>query len=214
MRCDLLLQTDKVSKNGIAEKVHLALAIQQKDIYQFASIFNKQPTFTWEMDTAVKAVTAYRILVATTPQYLNENKVDFWDSKKTNSNKTAAVYKGKPLETGKIYYWKVQIWSDKNGASPFSETASFYLNAPDTAEVFAHHPLSSEVQNPMEIVKKANNSYFLDFGKDALGQLQLHLTSEKSDSIWIEVGEALADKSTIAKDAGRNIQNWLFLLSV
>lgn len=214
LRCDLLLHTDKVSKNGIPEKVPLETAIQQKGIYQFAQVFNKQPTFTWEVDTAVEAVTAYRILVATTPQYLNENKGVFWDSKKTNSNKTAVLYKGKPLETGKIYYWKVQIWNDKNIETPFSETASFYLNTPDSTEVFAHHPLSAEVQNPIEIVKKADNSYFLDFGKDALGQLQLHLTSEKSDSIWIEVGEALADENTIHKDAGRNIRYLRYPLSI
>jgi hypothetical protein len=221
LRCDLLLQTDKVRQNGIETKIPLETAIQQKDVYQFAKIFSKQPTFTWELDNSVETATAYRILVATTPQYLAENKADFWDSKKQRFEQSSrflksapVVYNGKPLETGKIYYWKVQIWNEKNVETPFSETASFYLHTPDSTEIFAHHPLSAEVQKPIHIVKKADNSYFLDFGKDALGQLSLHLTSEKSDSIWIEVGEALADKTTIHKDAGRNIRYLRYPLSI
>ena len=221
LRCDLLLHTDKVSKNGIAEKRSLETAVQQKDVYQFAKVFNKQPSFTWAMDTAVKTVTAYRLLVASTPQYLAENKADFWDSKKTKATDNQASYNGKPLESGKIYYWKVQVWDDKDVETPFSETASFYLNAPDTTEVFAHHPLSAEIQKPVDHVigvniggKKGKNTYFFDFGKDALGQLQLHLTSKTKDSIWIEVGEALSKNYTIDTNPGRNIRYLRYPLSI
>lgn len=221
LRCDLLLHTDKVSKNGIVEKQSLETAVQQKDIYQFAKVFNKQPTFTWAMDTVVKTVKAYRLLIASTPQYLKENKADFWDSKKQRFEKSApVVYKGKPLETGKIYYWKVQVWNEKNVETPFSETASFYLNAPDSMEIFAHHPLTVEIQKPIDQVIGVNigkirkNIYFFDFGKDALGQLQLQLTSKKKDSIWIEVGEALSGEYTIDTNPGRNIRYLRYPLSI
>ncbi|MBL7814338.1 MAG: family 78 glycoside hydrolase catalytic domain [Saprospiraceae bacterium] len=221
LRCDLLLQTDKVYKNGIPVTIPLAEAVQQKDVYQFAHIFNKKPRFTWSTDTTIKGITAYHILVATTPQYLAENKADRWNFRKQELGQSSkflksasVIYNGKPLEIGKIYYWTVKIWDENNNETPFSDIASFYLNAPDSAEVFAHHPLSAEIQKPIDVVKKNDGSYFLDFGKDALGQLSLHLTSEQADSIWIEVGEALADKNTIHKEAGRNIRYLRYPLSI
>ncbi|WP_428662291.1 alpha-L-rhamnosidase C-terminal domain-containing protein [Runella sp.] len=206
LRCDLLLHTGKVSKGGFAVKEPLTSAIQQKSSYQFPLIFNKKPTFNWVLSPAIKNASAFRILVASAPEYLNENKADFWDSKKIKNSHSQAVYNGKPLETGHIYYWKVQVWNDKNEITPFSETASFYLNAPDPTEVFAHYPLAAEMQHPAQLIKKEPDTYFLDFEKDALAQLQLHLTSPVNDSIWIEVGEAIEKPGTIHKNPGRNIR--------
>lgn len=206
LRVDLLLNTNQVYQSGILTNESLENAINQKQQFQFAYISNKQPNFNWEVANSIGKVTAYRILLASNAQLLAQNKADLWDSPKVNSNKNKAVYNGKTLESGKIYYWKVQVWDDKGKASDFSKTSSFYLDKPDEAEPFAHQPLAAEVQGPVQITKTGSDAYFLDFGKDALGQLTLHLTSPKSDSIWIEVGEALESPTHIHKNAGRSIR--------
>jgi hypothetical protein len=51
LRCDFLLDTEKVSRYGIQVNEPLASALNQKDKYQFAIIYNKQPIFNWEVDT-------------------------------------------------------------------------------------------------------------------------------------------------------------------
>lgn len=206
LRTDLLLHTDQVRKSGLAVDLPLEKASQQPDAYQFAHISSSQPQFSWELDVAQKQASAYRILLASSPQLLLQSKADYWDSKKVKSNHNQAVYQGKPLIPGQIYYWKIQVWNAQNQPTAFSPIASFYLSLPVVAEQFAHHPLAAELQKPVTTVKRAPGSFFLDFGKDALAQLQLHLTAEKSDSVWIEVGELLQKPQTIHKSPGRNIR--------
>lgn len=203
LRCDLLLNTDKVYQSGIPNGQSLESAIKQKQQYQFAYISNTQPHFSWEV---AKEASAYRILVASDAKLLAQNKADLWDSQKVNSNKNSTAYAGRALVPGNIYYWKAQIWDSKRQVSRFSKLSSFFLDKPNEAEPFAHHPLSAEIQEPVQITKTGSDAYFLDFGKDALSQLILHLTSPKSDSIWIEVGEALEASTLIHKNPGRNIR--------
>jgi hypothetical protein len=203
LRCDLLLNTDKVYQRGIPDGQSLETAIRQTQKYQFAYISNTQPRFSWE---TTKETSAYRILVASNPQLLEGNIADLWDSKKVNSNTNSAAYAGKALVPGRIYYWKIQIWDSQRQVSRFSKLSSFFLNTPNEAEPFAHQPLAAEIQEAVEIVKKGEKSYFLDFGKDALGQLNLYLTSPKADSVWIEVGEAVESPTVINKNPGRNIR--------
>ncbi len=206
LRCDLLLNTSNVYQEGILAKQTLAIASQQKQLFQFAYISNKQPHFSWEVATSQSKITACQILVASDTQLLAQNKADYWDSHKVNTGKNRLTYSGKPLDTGKVYYWKVQTWGAGGKASGFSEVAAFYLDAPDKAEPFAHHPLVADIQEPVQLVKTGADAYFLDFGKDALGQLTFNLTSPKTDSIWIEVGEALQQPTVIHKNPGRNIR--------
>lgn len=206
LRCDLLLNANSVSKSGAAVTTTLESASKQLDQYQFATITSKQPTFSWEVDTLIKAVSAYRILVATSTQSLEKNKADYWDSDKVKSTHSRVIYTGKPLETGKIYYWKVEVWNENDVKTSFSQTASFYYGEQNPAELFAHYPLTADIQKAIDIRKIESGAYFLDFGKDALAQLTLHLTSDVADTIWIEVGEAIEKPYTIHKNPGRNIR--------
>ena len=206
LRTDLLLHTDQVRKNGLSVNLPLESAILQPEVYQFARVFNPQPQLSWALGAAMNGASAYRILLASSPQLLQQNQADYWDSQKVKSDQKHAKYHGKPLLPGKVYYWKVQVWSRKNQPGTFSSIASFYLSPSDPVEQFAHHPLAAEIQKPVALVKRGTGSFFLDFGKDALSQLQLHLTSEKTDSIWIEVGELLEAPQVIHKNPGRNIR--------
>jgi hypothetical protein len=206
LRCDLLPHTEVVYKNGIPNFNNIEKAIKEKDIYQFARIVSEKPSFNWKVDTSIASVTAYRILVASSRQMLNLNQGDYWDSKKVISKYNKARYNGKTLQPGNIYYWKVLVWNEKSIHSPFSEISSFAQSKKDSADTFSHHPLTAQFQEAEQIHQTSKNNYFLDFGKDALSQLQLHLSSQKDDTVWIEVGE-LTDKSfSIDKNPGRNIR--------
>lgn len=206
LRCDLLLNTASVNRNGLVAEERLENAIQQSNIYQFANIYNSLPAFSWELSATIKRATAWRIVVASSEKILDQNKADYWDSKKKLSGSSRATYNGKKLIPGKIYHWKVQVWNDENKQSTFSAPQSFYLAREDGEPGFAHYPLKVEVQQSVRMVVKEKGSYFFDFGKDALGQLTFHLSSNNDDSIWISAGEAIKDEDQIDADPGRNIR--------
>ena len=206
LRCDLLLKTNKVSKSGIAVDIPLESAILQKDSFQFPVVYNQHPLFNWEVASSIQHCNAYRILVASSIQLLNQNKADFWDSKKTASHLNKTKYQGADLLANKIYYWKVQVWDEKNNASPFSAIQSFYLSSRDSANEFSRYPLNATINSAVSIVHKGMGSYFFDFGKDALAQLKLRLTSKVIDTIWIAAGEACTNQNEVESNPGQNIR--------
>ncbi|HEV2325800.1 MAG TPA: family 78 glycoside hydrolase catalytic domain [Terracidiphilus sp.] len=88
------------------------------------------PRFFWwiEQDGRGASQSAYQILVATSPAILSQNRGDQWDSGKTNSPDTIQVaYAGKPLQTGKDYYWKIRYWDNNGNPSPYSAVARFSM---------------------------------------------------------------------------------------
>ncbi len=106
----------------------------------------KQPRLSWVMETVERGQlqTAYRILVASTPDKLEDGKADLWDSGKISSGQSAhIIYDGKPLSSRQRYYWKVRVW-DKNGEpTEYSEPAFWemaLLSAPDWQARWLRHP--------------------------------------------------------------------------
>ena len=89
-----------------------------------------RPRFSWVLRHSERGRTqsAYQILVASSKEKLLKDLGDMWDSGKVNSNQSVNVeYAGKPLESGKIYYWKVRWWDDKGRVSPYSKVAKFEM---------------------------------------------------------------------------------------
>ncbi|TFG15373.1 MAG: alpha-L-rhamnosidase [Promethearchaeota archaeon] len=86
------------------------------------------PRFTWLLAHEERAQyqTAYQILVSSKKKYLQSDNGDLWNTGKVESDEHInIVYKGEPLISNTIYYWKVKWW-DKNGiVSDFSEIAKF-----------------------------------------------------------------------------------------
>ena len=77
-----------------------------------------QPRFAWVLKHTERGQkqTAYQVLVATRSELLGQEKGDQWDSGKVASEDSIqVVYNGRPLESGRTYYWKVRYW-DKNGS--------------------------------------------------------------------------------------------------
>ncbi len=89
-------------------------------------IDREQPRFQWKISDARRgaAQTAYRLLVASDPALLAAGRGDLWDSGKVESDQSVHVeYRGKPLESGAFYCWKVKIWDQGGEESGWSEPA-------------------------------------------------------------------------------------------
>ncbi len=72
--------------------------------------------------------TAYRVLVASSPELLNQDKGDLWDSGKVASSQSNQLqYAGKPLASQQSAWWKVQVWDQDGRASTWSRPASWSM---------------------------------------------------------------------------------------
>ncbi len=76
-----------------------------------------RPRFSWVLihEERGRKQSAYQILAASSIENIVRDISDMWDSGKVCSNQSVNVeYSGKTLESGKIYYWKVRWWDDKD----------------------------------------------------------------------------------------------------
>ena len=85
----------------------------------------RQPRLSWRIESDEQNViqTAYHILVASSPELLEQGKGDIWDSGKIESDASQWItYQGKTLKRNASYYWKVKIDTNK-GATNWSAPA-------------------------------------------------------------------------------------------
>jgi alpha-L-rhamnosidase len=88
------------------------------------------PRFSWELisEKKNKSQSAYRILVASDLELLNNNKGDLWDTEKVASDQSIHIqYKGKSLTSRQQCCWKVMVWDEKGGASDWSKSARWEM---------------------------------------------------------------------------------------
>ena len=203
---DLLEHTDRMFLDGYPANFSLDERHAAIERYQVAAIRSEKPYFGWIVNDGKPNTlqTAYRILVASDAKLLKQNQGDMWDSGRVSGdNSTAVQYAGKPLQTSTVYCWKVQTWSNHSEESPFSEPKSFL-----TAEAFdnrtAFYPLQVTDEYPVRI-HNLNEITFIDFGKAAFGRLRITLTSPKTDTVVIHLGE-LARDGRIERNPGGTIR--------
>ena len=87
-----------------------------------------KPRLSWKLDSSVRSQkqSAYRILVASSPERLESNIGDLWDTGKIDSDQSIRVdYGGKPLESSTQCFWKVIAWDKEGKASTTSKSALF-----------------------------------------------------------------------------------------
>ena len=92
------------------------------------AIDNTVPHFSWKMEGKQQGVapSAYQILVASTPDKLNEQEADLWNTGKVYEvNSVSIVYQGKPLAPRSLSYWKVRVWNQNDEASQWSKPTRF-----------------------------------------------------------------------------------------
>ncbi|MBI5084221.1 MAG: family 78 glycoside hydrolase catalytic domain [Acidobacteria bacterium] len=92
-----------------------------------------QPRLTWTL-TAVNSTarglkqSAYRIVVASTPEGAAAGKGDLWDTGRVESRQSVLVaYKGKELASGMRAFWKVQVWDQAGTPSAWSNMARWSM---------------------------------------------------------------------------------------
>ncbi len=76
-----------------------------------------KPRLSWILNSNQRGQvqSAYRIIVASSLEKLDEIKADLWDSKKVLSGNTYQIeYEGQTLHSRQICFWKIMSW-DKNG---------------------------------------------------------------------------------------------------
>ncbi|MEJ6979039.1 family 78 glycoside hydrolase catalytic domain [Pedobacter sp. P351] len=89
---------------------------------------DSNPYFGWYINDADnnEVQTAYQVIVASSPNNLNSNKGDIWDSGKTASGIQNYIYfGGKSLLSAHAYYWKVRTWDKDGNVSPYSSPSMF-----------------------------------------------------------------------------------------
>ena len=188
---DLLEHTDRVFLDGYPanfslEERHLAI-----ERFQLAAIRSERPYFGWIVNDSKPNTlqTAYRILVASDAKLLEQNQADIWDSGyTTGDNSTAVAYAGKQLQPSTVYYWKVKTWSNHGEESPFSQPKSF-ITAATLDNQTACYPLQITDEFPIRIRSVDESIIFIDFGKAAFGRLRITLTSQKTDTVIVHLGE-------------------------
>ncbi|MGD2175997.1 MAG: alpha-L-rhamnosidase N-terminal domain-containing protein, partial [Candidatus Brocadiaceae bacterium] len=83
----------------------------------------------WVSDDRRGAVqSAYRILVASDPELLEEGRGDVWDSGKVASDRSIQVeYDGPELRSRQCCWWKLRTWDADDTPSPWSEAARWEM---------------------------------------------------------------------------------------
>lgn len=102
----------------------IPISLNVEDGTNSLGIGDDQPKLSWNVASNGRSISqsAYRILVASDPQRLENDTGDLWDTGKVTSSTPRAEYDGDRLESGDRYYWKVRIWDDDD-ASAWSDHA-------------------------------------------------------------------------------------------
>lgn len=125
-----------------------------------------EPRLSWriESETFGAKQTAYHIMVASSPEQLEQGVGDLWDSGKVQSDQSMHVaYAAKPLESKMACFWKIMVWDKDGKASGWSEVAHWrmgLLKSDDWTAEWIGAPLTAPASttpagNNELIVKKA-----------------------------------------------------------
>ncbi|MFV2070958.1 MAG: alpha-L-rhamnosidase N-terminal domain-containing protein, partial [Pirellulales bacterium] len=101
----------------------------------------RRPRLSWIVRAKERGQrqTAYRLLVASSPEVLVENRGDLWDSGRVKSHETVAVvYAGTPLTTARQAFWKVKVWDKAKQPSAWSDPAMWSMGLLEPADWQAH----------------------------------------------------------------------------
>lgn len=107
--------------------------LRSEDLKDPLGIDVRAPRFSWKIfpvDPAARGTrqTAYRVLAASSPAILAEDRGDLWDSGRVESSDSVLVeYRGKPLSSGAACWWKVRVWDERGAPSGWSKPARFTL---------------------------------------------------------------------------------------
>ena len=121
----------------------------------------RQPRFSWVLGFQARGElqTAYQVLVASSRTLLDRDQGDQWDTGRTASEEINQIaYQGKPLASGRTYYWKVRSWDKEGNASVYSDAATFEMGLLSRDEwkgqwIGGGHELRKEWKLPAAVVR-------------------------------------------------------------
>lgn len=210
LMCDLIENAGHTYLNGYPSNLSLEETAKSLQTMQQVHIQNLQPVLSWivnDSEENVKQV-AYQVLVASSRKHLLPDSADMWNSGKIDSDNSVAVqYQGAPLDTNAVYYWKVKVWNNYGEESPYSAVSSFRTGKALKEHDTPRYPLQKSREYPVSLKEVDDNLIFVDFGKDAFGQLSLNLFSENdNDTVWLHFGEALTADQRIDRNPAGTIR--------
>ncbi len=88
------------------------------------------PRFFWQVDDSRPAArqSAYRVRAASSPDHLQSNKPDLWDTGRVESDEqTHIAYAGKLLASRQRVWWDAQLWDAAGQAGSTSDPATFEI---------------------------------------------------------------------------------------
>ncbi len=89
-----------------------------------------RPRLSWQLESPERGQrqSAYRILAASSEAGLEKNLGDLWDSGRIGGDETVQiVYRGQPLTSRMLCFWKVMVWDEQGRPSAWSRPASFRM---------------------------------------------------------------------------------------
>lgn len=165
------------------------------------------PNLGWKVKSDIQAdvQTHYHILAASSLEKLNENTGDLWDSGKVKSTEQVTVnYNGKTLQSGNIVYWKVKIWTLKEGEQTWSDAAQFsigLLNESDwTGKFISFTPTGvRNIQSPLFWkrfdINQENTKYLLHV--NSLGFHEVYLNGKRIGDAVLQPAVSQTDKRSL-----------------
>ena len=99
--------------------------------YQTAplAVDDEAPLLRWQLrsETEGKMQQAFRVLVAGSPEALEQGVGDCWDSGKLLSADPHVRYAGRKLASREQVWWKVMVWDEQGTPSAWSEAATWSM---------------------------------------------------------------------------------------
>ncbi len=206
---DLVEKTDVVWRDGYPTQLAIDETATAIERLQTVEIRSSRPCFSWIVPAAEKNMTqsAWRIQLAESKAAFTgaENAPLLWDSGKVaDASSTAIRYDApKPLDSSKIYYWRVKIWNQKDEGSDWSQIKAF-KTAKDLEEYAStRYPIVKKTNLPVKTSKLNETTTFLDFGRASFGQLRVQIDAPKAGmTALIRLGERTADGAVDRKPKG------------
>jgi alpha-L-rhamnosidase len=164
------------------------------------------PRLSWHVESDARGdrQTAYRILVASSPEVLARHEGDLWDSGKISSDATLQiVYGGKSLGSGQHCHWKVQVWDKDGKSSGWSEPAQWSMGLLKPEDWKAHwisfkdiSPVHKDRQNLFLPPPRHYRKHFAaekavkraTLHASALGIYEVHLNGTRVGDAFFEPG--------------------------
>ena len=170
------------------------------------AVEDAHPRLGWALraETPGQHQSAWAVRVASSPEKLEYNKPDLWDSGKTEGSGTSHLpYLGKALKSGQQVFWQAKVWNAQGVESPWSEAATWRvgLNSPESwvgtwisaKDEFPLHkdrdslylPPAHYFRSEFEIAKPVRRATAY---VSALGLAELHLNGKRASESYFLPG--------------------------